>query len=115
MDRSRRLKSVISDADRLVMERFNRKYPVLNENISTGRFREDDIVREVVNTSIPIVFKKLRHHLDKGNIDHTDYMNDDTVTSFMGNFTSLFTVIMLYNEGKKELTDKLWSSIKDMP
>lgn len=108
----KKLKAVVSDADRQVMERFNRKHPVLHENIFNGRYTERDVVREVVNTSIPVVFRKLRSSLDKGQIDTADYKDDETVTKFLENFTSLFTVITLQFQNKKELMKKLWKSIK---
>ena len=108
----KKLKTVISDADRQVMERFNRKHTVLHENIFNGRYTERDVVREVVNTSVPVIFRKLRHSLDKGQIDTTDYDGDETVTKFLENFTSLFTAITIHFEDKKELMAKLWASIK---
>ena len=95
-----KVNDIITKKERSAITDFNKRFPILFENIRDGKIVASDISREILSSELGSAYGKLRKAISTDKIDR-DYLEDNEVKTFIDKMSSLLSIIMFIGTDKE--------------
>jgi len=96
----KKVKQIITKSERSAIENFNKRFPVLLENLRDGKIAASDVSNDIISSDSGSAYSKLRKAISTDKID-PEYLEDTDVKTFIDKMSSLLSIIMFIGTDKE--------------